>query len=410
MRWLATPPIARASIVRAPLAASRDQPVVAAGRARRSRCRSRAAACARSTSTTAATTASGSISRITRPRDVPARVDAQRRRRARPAAARARRRAAAAARRRRLLAPARREHRRARAGSSSCSSSLLWRSRSSCCRAACSSPAHRRSHARTRPRPACRRRVLRSSRRSRRSRSSARPVSGRWLHRAATRADRRALVLGGLLGLAAWSCAHRPWIGPARYLALGRSRSHNRHALLVLGAAELAWIWLVPALALVLAPRTRFAAPLAIASHSCRSCWCCIRSSFARPRGTAFSGLTSRSRCGLGFLRFPLAATAWWLRPPHPRPLGTLVLGRGVRTRRRAGFVAASLAIPVQPREFEHFQLGCKRACPSYCITVPLQRNLPGELMPESQSSFRFAACDVGVAEQPGSDRTAAPG
>ena len=77
-----------------------------------------------------------------------------------------------------------------------------------------------------------------------------------------------ALVLAGLCGLATRLVARRfPWIGAHRYLALAIAPLFALGlALLALGAGELAWIWLVPAAALAVAPRLpRLVAPLALA-------------------------------------------------------------------------------------------------------------------------------------------------
>jgi hypothetical protein len=142
------------------------------------------------------------------------------------------------------------------------------------------------------------------------------------------------LVIAGVLGLATRVVARRfAWIGARRYLATAIALvAAIGAALLVLGAAELAWIWLVPAAVLAFAPRL----PRPIAALAAATSLLPVvlilnpqqlleaRWNLVLPPGVPLAALVA-------VLGAPAVATAaWWLRSrPAHGPLGTLVLAVG---------------------------------------------------------------------------------
>jgi hypothetical protein len=143
-----------------------------------------------------------------------------------------------------------------------------------------------------------------------------------------------ALVIAGVLGLATRVVARRfAWIGTRRYLATAIALVASIGlALLALGAAELAWNWLVPAAALALAPRL----PRPIAALAAVTSLLPVvlvldpqqileaRWNMVWPPGVPLAAFV----VALGAPA--VAAAAWWLRSrPARGPLGTLVLAVG---------------------------------------------------------------------------------
>jgi len=152
-----------------------------------------------------------------------------------------------------------------------------------------------------------------------------------------------ALAILGVLGLLTRIVARRfAWIGVRRYLAIAIVLcALIGAALLALGAAELAWIWLVPAAALALAPRLpRPLAALAAATSLLPAALILYpqqileaRWHMVWPPGVPLAGFVA-------VLGAPaVAAAAWWLRSrPVRGPLGTLVLAVGCGVSALAGF------------------------------------------------------------------------
>ena len=151
-----------------------------------------------------------------------------------------------------------------------------------------------------------------------------------------------ALVIAGVLGLATRVVARRfAWIGARRYLAAAIvSVAVVGIALLALGAAELAWIWLVPAAALAIAPRLPRPLAALTAATSVLPVLLVLnpqqvleaRWNMVLPPGVPLAAL-------VGVLGAPtLATAAWWLRSrPTHGPLGTLVLAVGCGVSATAG-------------------------------------------------------------------------
>jgi hypothetical protein len=151
-----------------------------------------------------------------------------------------------------------------------------------------------------------------------------------------------ALVIAGVLGLATRVVARRfSWIGARRYLAAAIALvAVIGIALLELGAAELAWIWLVPAAALAIAPRLPRPIAALAASTSLLPVVLVLnpqqlleaRWNLVLPAGVPLAALV----VGLGAPA--LATAAWWLRSrPTRGPLGTLVLAVGCGVSATAG-------------------------------------------------------------------------
>ena len=190
--------------------------------------------------------------------------------------------------------------------------------------------------------------------------------TGSWLHDPLRAVIAEALVLVGMVGLATIAIRRlAPWLGDQRYLVCGTIvLAVIGTALLVLGAAEIAWIWLVPALALALAPRLRAAAPLAIAVTLLPLVL--VLHPF-QLREAAWNGFFPRSlplAAWLGFLAIPLTlGLAWWLRRRRlAGPLGTLVLPVGCGLAILVGLVVAITAdVPCTAAEFDSFHMACRR-------------------------------------------------
>jgi hypothetical protein len=153
-----------------------------------------------------------------------------------------------------------------------------------------------------------------------------------------------ALVTAGMLGLVTRAVARKfAWIGARRYLAAAIAPLVTIGiALVALGAAELAWISLVPAAALAIAPRLpRALAGLAAATVLLPPALVLYpqqvleaRWHMFLPPGVPLAALV----VGLGAPA--AAAAAWWLRSrPARGPLGTLVLAVGCGVSALVGLV-----------------------------------------------------------------------
>ena len=142
-----------------------------------------------------------------------------------------------------------------------------------------------------------------------------------------------ALVVMGMFGLATRAVARVvPWRGEHRYLALAITLPLAiGTASLALGAAELAWIWLVPAAALALAPRLGRASILAIQLALLPGVLVLRPDQLLELAWNGFLPPGVPLVVWLAMFGIPwLAGVAWWWRARGATgPLGTLILPVG---------------------------------------------------------------------------------
>jgi hypothetical protein len=186
-----------------------------------------------------------------------------------------------------------------------------------------------------------------------------------WLHAPTRAVIGELLVLAGGLGLASRLLARfAPWIGARRYLALATvAPLVIGCTFMVLGAAELAWIWLVPAAAAAAAPHLRRFGIVAIAP-------------LGLPLVLVLRGDQLREAAWNGFLpgsvplvawvaglAFPVfAGVAWYLRTHrYSGPLGTFILPMGCLLSAIAGTVLLFTgSTPCTAVQFHEFHLACE--------------------------------------------------
>jgi hypothetical protein len=187
-----------------------------------------------------------------------------------------------------------------------------------------------------------------------------------WLH-APLRAEIGALsLIVGLLGLASRGLARVwSWRGEYRYLALAIVVLAAIGALLLAaGAAELAWIWIVPAAALAIAPRLGRFAPLPVAL-ALLPCVLALRPLQLREGAwNGFLPVGMPLSVWLGLVALPfIAALAWLVRRRHVAgPVGALVLGLGCGLLVAVGLVVAITSSPsCTAAKFQEFHLACER-------------------------------------------------
>ncbi len=186
-----------------------------------------------------------------------------------------------------------------------------------------------------------------------------------WLHAPLTFVIAELLVLFGSFGLFALVVRRlRGWIGTLRYLVIAAGIPLVvGSALMAIGAAELAWIWLVPAAVIAIAPRLgplRGLAPVAaalplllvLAPNQLReAAW----NGFFPP-GLPLTAL-------IAVFSLPVAAALAWLLRQRGQagPLGAFVLPVGCLLSVIAGVVLVSRAHPpCSGANFSQFQLACE--------------------------------------------------
>jgi hypothetical protein len=169
-----------------------------------------------------------------------------------------------------------------------------------------------------------------------------------------------AVIAGTFILLTRAASRLRPWIGRDRYLALAIGIPLATGLVwLATGAAELAWIWLVPAAALAL---TRRWPPAAIAALLPAA----LVLMPAQLREAAWNGFLPGAvplAIWLAALGAPAVAAAAYLarrRGSGPGPLGTFVLVVGCGLAVIAGASVVLLARPAcNSAQFERFSLAC---------------------------------------------------
>jgi len=186
-----------------------------------------------------------------------------------------------------------------------------------------------------------------------------------WLHAPATAELAELAVLVGGLGLATRAARRfAPWIGDRRYLAVAIALPLSLGlGCLLVGAAELAWLWLVPAACAALAPRLGRFALVAIAVGCLPGVLVLLPNQVREAAWNGFwpAGIPLAVWLG-GFALAPLATLAWWLRRAGaPGPLGTLVLPLGCGLAMIAGVLVVLHARPAcNAQEFLGFHLACE--------------------------------------------------
>ncbi len=187
-----------------------------------------------------------------------------------------------------------------------------------------------------------------------------------WIHAPGSAQIALGLVLLGSLGLVTLAARRvRPWIGTLRYLVVAvLVPLVVGVVLLAIGAAELAWIWIVPAAIAAVAPflgPARFVAPLALLLPVL------LVLAPDQLREAAWNGFLPMGvplTVWLAALGAPaVAALAWVLRRwGAAGPLGAFVLPVGCLLAIIAGVVVLSRAHPrCSAPDFSQFQLACEQ-------------------------------------------------
>ncbi|MBA3459343.1 MAG: M20/M25/M40 family metallo-hydrolase, partial [Deltaproteobacteria bacterium] len=188
---------------------------------------------------------------------------------------------------------------------------------------------------------------------------------GPWIHAPLAAAIAELLVFAGALGLITLALRRmRAWNGELRYLVVAASIPLAVGvALLVIGAAELAWIWLLPAVVIALAPRlavARWLSPLVAALPAL------LVLSPNQLREAAWNGFlpaTTSLALLLAMFILPVAAVVAYLarRRGATGPLGSFVLPVGCLLSVIAGVVLVSRAHPrCTAPDFNQFHLACE--------------------------------------------------
>lgn len=188
-----------------------------------------------------------------------------------------------------------------------------------------------------------------------------------WLHAPLRFVVAELLVLLGAFGLFVLVVRRmRPWIGELRYLAIATIIPLViGGGLLAVGAAEVAWIWLVPAAILSIAPRlgpARWLAPLAAALPLV------LVLAPNQLREAAWNGFLPPQlplAALISVFTLPVAAALAWLvrRRGGSGPLGAFVLPMGCLLSVVAGVVLVSRAHPAcSGADFNQFHLACEVA------------------------------------------------
>jgi hypothetical protein len=188
-----------------------------------------------------------------------------------------------------------------------------------------------------------------------------------WMHAPLRWLIGELLVLGALIGLASRALARfAPWGGERRYLAVAAiAPLAIGIAWLAAGAAELAWIWLVPAVLAALAPRLPWSvvrvvalAPLALPVA--------LVLGPGQVREAAWNRFMSADlpfAIWIALLSFPIfAGLAWYLRSrDRSGPLGTFILPMGCLLAMISGtLLVVSASPPCSAAQFHSFHLACE--------------------------------------------------
>lgn len=189
----------------------------------------------------------------------------------------------------------------------------------------------------------------------------------RWVHAPGRALIATVLVIGGMFGLATRIVARfAPWRGEGRFLAVAALLPLAIGiAWLAAGAAEVAWVWLVPAAAIAIAPLThRLFAPIAVVLAALPIVLVPYPDRLREAIWNGFLPVTIPLAALVGLLGISVAAALAWAlrRRAEAGPMGTLVLGLGCGLAVIAGIVVAVTGPePCTPVEFVRFLLACER-------------------------------------------------
>jgi hypothetical protein len=170
-----------------------------------------------------------------------------------------------------------------------------------------------------------------------------------------------ALVFAGLFGLLTRAVTFMTWTGVLRYRAFASIACLVIGLMLVaVGAAELAWIWLVPALVIAIAP-----SPIGLIASLLPPILVLVPSQLREAAWNGFWPTSLPLVVSIAILAAPTIATAafaWTSRPRRPGPLGTLVLGVGCGLAVVTGLsVAVTTKTTCSSAEFAQFSVACDR-------------------------------------------------
>jgi len=185
--------------------------------------------------------------------------------------------------------------------------------------------------------------------------------SDRWIHHPLRAELAEAAIMFGTFGLAARLVARRwPWTGDRRYLwAATLGLLAFGVLFFALDAPELAWVWLVPAATVPLAPRVGRIALLPVLLPPI------LVLAPAQLREAAFNGFLPPLPLAalIAIVCAPTFAAAGWLfRRTALGPLGSLVLALGCALAVTSGALVLWISRPAcSPAEFQQFHLACEQ-------------------------------------------------
>jgi hypothetical protein len=187
-----------------------------------------------------------------------------------------------------------------------------------------------------------------------------------WMHAPLRYLVGELLVLGGVFGLATRVLARfAPWCGERRYLALAAiPLLAIGSGWLVIGAAELAWIWLVPAVLVGLAPRLARWGIVAIAASVLPIALVLDPDQVREAAWNGFMPPTLPFGAWITTLSFPsFAGICWYLRARgRSGPLGTFILPVGCLLAMIVGTLLIITHAPTcSASQFHELHLACER-------------------------------------------------
>jgi hypothetical protein len=186
-----------------------------------------------------------------------------------------------------------------------------------------------------------------------------------WMHAPLRWLFAELAILAGVIGLASRLLARfAPWGGERRYLAVAVIAGLAIGlAWLAAGAAELAWIWLVPAFFAALAPRLGRAGWLALVPLALPLALLLGPHQIREAAWNRFMPAELPLGVWVALLSFPsFAGLAWYLRArDRSGPLGTFILPVGCLLAMIAGTVlVGSASPPCTAAQFHGFHLACE--------------------------------------------------